>query len=169
MKKSEIIFGAGCFWGVDNIFNSLKGVISTKSGYSFGVESRANYKDVCSGSTDHIEVVKIDFNESEIKLDTLIEIFFEMHDPTTLNRQGGDIGTQYRSVISYFNEKQKEMCFQKRDEYQVKVFKNKKIVTEILPFKNFFKAEDYHQDYLIKNPAGYSCHILPSRFKEFLS
>jgi peptide-methionine (S)-S-oxide reductase len=166
MEKSKILLGAGCFWGVENIFSHLKGVEQALSGYAGGDSSKRTYKEVCSGLTGHAEVVEVIFDRSIITLSSLLDIFFKMHDPTTLNRQGPDVGTQYRSVIFYNDEEQKKEAFAAINRAQ-SAYKNK-IVTEVSAFKNFIAAEDYHQNYLDKNPLGHSCHIFPSEYRNLL-
>jgi peptide-methionine (S)-S-oxide reductase len=146
----KIIFGCGCFWCTEAIFQRLKGVVSVVSGYSGGKTENPSYKEVCSGNTGHAEVVEITFDNSIIYLDDLLFVFWRTHDPTTLNRQGNDIGTQYRSVIFYFNEKQKEIIENSKDRANKEIWNNN-IVTEISEFKNFYKAEEYHQNYYNEN------------------
>ncbi len=164
--KSKILLGAGCFWGVENIFSHLKGVEQALSGYAGGDQTKRSYREVCTGLTGHAEVVEVIFDSQIISLRILLDIFFKMHDPTTLNRQGPDVGTQYRSVIFYFNEEQKAEALQAVERAQV--FYKSKIVTEVSPYKNFIAAEDYHQKYLEKNPHGHSCHVFPAEYKNYL-
>ncbi|KAD2806064.1 hypothetical protein R6Q59_028931 [Mikania micrantha] len=141
-------FGAGCFWGVELAFQRLEGVVKTEVGYSQGHIHNPNYKLVCTGSTNHAEVVRVEFDPSVCPYTNLLALFWSRHDPTSLNRQGGDVGTQYRSGIYYYNEEQARLAQESLDEKQ-KSFKNK-IVTEILPAKRFYRAEEYHQQYLEK-------------------
>ena len=158
MEKALI--GAGCFWGVEHLFRNIEGVFRTDVGYAGGDVVDPTYPLVCTGKTGHAEVVLIEFNPDILSFEKLLDVFFRLHDPTTLNRQHNDIGTQYRSVIFYFDETQEltaKALIQKLEEQ--KIF-NQKIVTEVLPAPLFYSAEDYHQDYLIKNPDGYMCHIL---------
>lgn len=160
MKNEKALLGAGCFWGVDLILRKIPGVVSTEVGYAGGTTKNPTYEEVCTGKTDHAEVVLIEFNPEVISYAALLDVFFRLHDPTTLNRQHNDIGTQYRSVIFTQNEAQEKVAqevIKKVDESHV--FKNK-VVTQVLPAPEYFSAEAYHQDYLIKNPAGYMCHIL---------
>ncbi len=164
--KSKILLGAGCFWGVENIFSHLKGVEQALSDYAGGDQTKRSYREVCTGLTGHAEVVEVIFDSQIISLRILLDIFFKMHDPTTLNRQGPDVGTQYRSVIFYFNEEQKAEALQAVERAQV--FYKSKIVTEVSPYKNFIAAEDYHQKYLEKNPHGHSCHVFPAEYKNYL-
>ena len=149
MEKAT--FGAGCFWGVEAAFKKLRGVVSTTVGYMGGNLKNPTYEKVCTDKTGHAEVVQIDFNPDIIDYNDLLEFFWNIHDPTQLNRQGPDIGAQYRSVIFYHNEKQKKIAenskknLEKSDKYK------HPIVTEITSAKQFYKAEEYHQDYLAKN------------------
>ncbi len=152
----EIALAGGCFWGVDEYFSRKKGVISTKAGYANGIKENPTYNEVCTGRTGHAETVLVKYDEAVITLEEILEKFFKVIDPTILNRQGNDRGTQYRTGIYYLDEadipKIEEFIESKRSEYSAP------IVTEILPLKNFYDAEEYHQDYLKKNPRGY-CHI----------
>ena len=154
MKK--IALAGGCFWGVDEFFSRKEGVLSTKSGYSNGHVDNPTYEQVCTGKTGHAETVYIEYDENEITLETILDKFFKVIDPTSLNRQGNDIGTQYRTGIYYIDPS---------DEARVKAFIESRrskysnpIVVEVEPMRNYFDAEEYHQDYLKKNPRGY-CHI----------
>lgn len=147
MKRA--MFGAGCFWGVEYNFSKLEGVNEVVSGYSGGKTSNPTYEQVCSNSTEHAEVVMIDYDETVISYEDLLDSFWKKHDPTTLNRQGPDIGNQYRSAIFYYDEKQKELAQKSLDEFQKKL--NKKIVTEITKADTFWKAEEYHQKYFEKH------------------
>lgn len=151
-KNMEIAtFGSGCFWCSEAIFKQLNGVESVVSGYSGGKTKNPSYNDVCSGETGHAEVIQITFNPEIIAYKDLLEVFWQTHDPTSLNRQGADVGTQYRSVIFFHNQQQKELAedYKKKLE-EVKIF-NKPIVTEISPLINFYPAEKYHQDYYNNN------------------
>ncbi|PIN25519.1 Peptide methionine sulfoxide reductase [Handroanthus impetiginosus] len=142
-------FAAGCFWGVELTFQRVPGVVKTEVGYSQGHTHDPNYKLVCTGSTNHAEVVRINFDPNVCPYTTLLDVFWGKHDPTTLNRQGADVGTQYRSGIYYYNETQAKLA-QESFEAKQKEIKNKNIVTEILPAKTFYRAEEYHQQYLEK-------------------
>ena len=144
------MFGAGCFWGVEYNFSKVKGVKDVVSGYSGGKTQNPTYEQVCSNSTDHAEVVLIDYDANVVSYDTLLNVFWEKHDPTTLNQQGPDIGTQYRSAIFYFTEVQKEIA-RKSLEYRQNKLGDRKIVTEITEAKEFWKAEEYHQKYFEKH------------------
>jgi len=143
-------FAAGCFWGIEHKFSQVKGVLSTEVGYSGGTTDNPSYVQVCSGDTGHAETTKIVYDPSVIDYKELLEKFFSFHDPTQLNRQGPDVGTQYRSVVFYVDENQKRIAEEKRTELEKsKKFKDH-IVTEIKPFKTFYKAEEYHQKYIEK-------------------
>ncbi len=147
---AQAMFGAGCFWGVEYNFSKVKGVKDVVSGYSGGKTQNPTYEQVCSNSTDHAEVVLIDYDANVVSYDTLLNVFWEKHDPTTLNRQGPDVGTQYRSAIFYFTEVQKEIA-RKSLEYRQNKLGDRKIVTEITEAKEFWKAEEYHQKYFEKH------------------
>ena len=146
MEKALI--GAGCFWGVEEYFRKLNGVKKTSVGYSGGNSNNPNYKDVCTGKTEHAEVVLIEYDEIQLSYNELLNHFWKCHDPTQFNRQGLDIGTQYRSVIFYFSDKQKEIAENSKKEFQKKI--SRPIVTLINKAKKFFLAEDYHQCYIQK-------------------
>ena len=152
------VFGAGCFWGVEASFRSLSGVIETEVGYCGGIIPNPTYKDVCRGDTGHAEVIKISFDSTLISFKTLVEHFWEIHDPTTRNRQGPDIGHQYRSTIFFQDETQQKIALQSRLEQNQSGQYNLPIVTEIVPKQIFYRAEEYHQRYLEKNGRS-SCHI----------
>ena len=146
MEKA--LFGAGCFWGVEEKFRKLEGVIKTEVGYSGGNTINPTYETVCNGDTNHAEVVLIEFDETKISFKELVEHFWNCHDPSTLNRQGPDIGTQYRSAIFYTNDIQKKISNESKVNYSKKFKLN--IVTEISEAKEFYKAEEYHQKYIQK-------------------
>lgn len=148
-KKEKAIFAAGCFWGVQNEFDSLPGVISTKVGYTGGQTDNPSYKEVCTGSTGHAEAVEVIFNSEKISYKDLLKKFWEIHDPTQLNRQGPDLGSQYRSAIFFITNKQKKGALSSLSEQQKKL--KQKIVTEITPSSIFYDAEEYHQKYFKKS------------------
>jgi peptide-methionine (S)-S-oxide reductase len=157
MEKA--IFAAGCFWHVQEAFSELRGVISAITGYSGGITRDPTYEMVCTGKTGHAESVLVEYDQSVISYDQLLEAFWNMHDPTTPNRQGADRGTQYRSAIFYTSEDQRRTALTSRDRLQgSSQFEGRKIVTEILPASEFYRAEEYHQHYLRKNLAA-SCRI----------
>ena len=149
--KETVTLGAGCFWCVEAIFDSLKGVEQVVSGYSGGEVKNPSYKEICSGNTGHAEVCQITFDTTIISFADLLEVFWQTHDPTTLNKQGGDIGTQYRSAIFYHTDNQKEIALAYLKKLSdKKAFKNP-IITEVTPFTLFYSAEGYHQDYFEMN------------------
>lgn len=153
----EATFGAGCFWCVEACFKDLKGVVSVQSGYSGGDVLNPTYKQVCEGNTNHAEVARIVYDETLISFEELLEFFWFVHDPTQLNRQGGDIGTQYRSVIFYHDEEQKALAEQYKQKLTAEQVWEKPIVTEISPLINFYAAEDYHNNYFELNPENMYC------------
>ncbi len=156
MEKAT--FGAGCFWGVEDAFRKLKGVKSTVVGYMGGTLKNPTYKDVCTDKTGHAEVVQLEYDPSIVTYDELLEVFWDIHDPTTLNRQGPDVGTQYRSVIFYHNEGQKVKAIVSKEKLQNSGRYKKEIVTEIGPALPFYRAEEYHQKYFEKHGTR-SCGI----------
>jgi len=145
--KEKATFGAGCFWGVETAFRKVKGVISTRVGYTGGHLNNPIYEDVCSHKTGHAEAVEITYDPSVISYEELLEIFWKIHDPTTLNRQGWDVGTQYRSAIFYHNNNQKAEALALKEEMEKSGIYKKKIETEIVPATKFYEAEEYHQQY----------------------
>ncbi len=163
MNSSQVeiaTFGAGCFWCTEAVFLNVIGVEKVESGYSGGKIKNPSYREICTGTTGHAEVTQITFNPKKVSFEELLEIFWNTHDPTTLNRQGADQGTQYRSVVFYHNDNQKKLAddYKKQlDESQL--FKNP-IVTEISPIKDFYKAEDYHQNYFALNPNQSYCEYV---------
>jgi peptide-methionine (S)-S-oxide reductase len=159
-NTDSAIFGAGCFWCVEAVFQRLNGVLKVESGYAGGHVKNPTYREVCSGLTGHAEVVKITFDPTIVSFETLLQVFWQTHDPTTLNQQGADVGTQYRSVIFYLNPQQKEIAEKYKQELnEAKVF-NKNIVTEITPYTNFYPAEDYHQNYYNQNANQPYCKFV---------
>lgn len=155
MEKAT--FGAGCFWGVEAAFRKLKGVVSTMVGYAGGTLPNPSYEDVCTDTTGHVEVVQVEFDPSVISYEQLLKVFFEIHDPTTPNRQGPDIGTQYRSVIFYHDFEQGRQAREFKRELEKSGKFKRPIVTEIVAAPSFYKAEEYHQRYHEKH--GGSCGI----------
>ncbi|MFX1504244.1 MAG: peptide-methionine (S)-S-oxide reductase MsrA [Promethearchaeota archaeon] len=159
METQKAIFGAGCFWGVEAKFRQVKGVIATRVGYTGGNFHEPTYKDVCSHKTGHAEAIEITFDPSIVSYDDLLDVFWSIHDPTTLNRQGPDVGTQYRSAIFYLNSEQKEKAFSSKQKLEAsKRFKNP-IVTQIVSASEFWEAEDYHQQYVEKRNHQYMSFI----------
>jgi peptide-methionine (S)-S-oxide reductase len=167
-KTDTATFGTGCFWCTEAIFEQLKGVLKVSSGYSGGHVDNPTYKDVCDGTTGHAEVVQVVYDPEKITYDELLEVFWQTHDPTTLNRQGNDVGTQYRSAIFFHNDEQK----QKAEKYKAELntsgaFKNP-IVTEIAPFSKFYVAENYHQDYYNNNGSQPYCYyVIKPKMEKF--
>ena len=145
-------FGAGCFWGVEAAFRRVEGVVSTAVGYSGGTLENPTYEDVCTGRTGHAEVVEVEYDPSRVSYEELLEVFWENHDPTTLNRQGPDVGTQYRSAIFFHTPEQEDAARASKEKVQSR-FKNP-IVTEITPASRFYRAEEYHQRYFEKHRLG---------------
>ena len=146
---SKALIGAGCFWGVEEYFRKLNGVKKTSVGYSGGNLHNPNYRDVCTGKTGHAEVVQVEYDEIQLSYPDLLNHFWKCHDPTQINGQGLDIGTQYRSVIFYYSDEEKQVAENSKNELQKKI--SRPVVTEIYEAKNFFLAEDYHQCYIQKN------------------
>ncbi|MDP3461878.1 MAG: peptide-methionine (S)-S-oxide reductase MsrA [Bacteroidales bacterium] len=160
-RKLEVItLGAGCFWCVEAVFQRVKGVVKVESGYSGGKIAHPTYREVTSGLTGHAEVIQLSFDPEVISLSSILEIFWKTHDPTTLNRQGADVGTQYRSAIFYHTETQKKVASTLKEELNKSEIWGKPIVTEITPFQSFYKAEDYHQDYFNQNANQPYCQFV---------
>jgi peptide-methionine (S)-S-oxide reductase len=167
-KYQTATFGAGCFWCTEAIFERVNGVISVESGYSGGTIKNPTYKEVCNGTTGHAECTQIVFDPAIVSYDELLEIFWKTHDPTTLNRQGNDVGTQYRSVIFYHNDEQKQKAEYYKKKLSDEKIWGKPIVTEIKEFKEFYPAEDYHQDYYDNNTnQGYCTYVITPKIEKF--
>jgi peptide-methionine (S)-S-oxide reductase len=159
MSIEKATFGAGCFWGVEAAFAAIPGVTATAVGYEGGALAQPSYQDVCTDSTGHAEVVEVDFDPAQVSFEQLLDAFFALHDPTTLNRQGPDWGTQYRSAIFFHSAEQQAQAQAKIDELSARGrFKPKRIVTKVEPAQTFWRAEEYHQRYLEKRGRA-SCHI----------
>jgi methionine-S-sulfoxide reductase len=156
----KAIIAGGCFWGMEIILQKIPGILETTVGYIGGTTPNPSYKEVCTGKTGHAEGVEIRFDPTQITYEKILDYFFRMHDPTTINRQHNDIGTQYRSAIFYTSEEQKKIAEDVKKKFDASGRFDAPIVTEITKATEFYKAEDYHQDYLVKNPEGYNCHIL---------
>jgi peptide-methionine (S)-S-oxide reductase len=168
LKTDTATFGTGCFWCTEAVFQELKGVLKVTSGYSGGTVKNPSYEDVCSGTTGHAECLQIIYDPKVISFDELLEVFWEAHDPTTLNRQGNDVGTQYRSVIFYHDAEQKK----KSEVYKARLDKsgayNNPIVTEITPFTHFYSAENYHQDYYrLHGSQPYCTFVIRPKVEKF--
>jgi peptide-methionine (S)-S-oxide reductase len=155
--KEIATLAGGCFWCLEAVFDELKGVESVESGYMGGASTNPTYEQVCRGNTGHAEVVQIVFNPTEISFKEILEVFFVIHDPTTLNRQGNDVGTQYRSAVFYHSPEQKSQAEQVIKELNDEHIWNSSIVTEIVPAQAFYRAEGYHQEYFLRNPAQPYC------------
>ena len=155
---ARAVLGGGCFWCVEGAFKHIRGVISALPGYAGGSDPNPNYNSVCGGNTGHAEVVEVVYDESALTYETILEVFFTVHDPTHLNRQGNDIGTQYRSAIFYVDEMQKMVAEKVRDEFQE--FFNNPIVTEISLLSNYHEAEEYHHNYYALNPQTGYCQAI---------
>ena len=156
--EKKATFGAGCFWGVEAAYRQIPGVLSTKVGYLGGTMDNPTYRDVCSGRTGHAEVVEVTYDPERLTYDDLLTVFWENHDPTTLNRQGPDVGTQYRSAVFYHDEEQNAAAIASKEEREKSGRHHRPIVTEITPATPFYEAEEYHQQYLEKRGLS-SCHI----------
>jgi len=167
-SHEEIVLGGGCFWCLEAIFQQVKGVVSVESGYSGGQVKDPTYEQVCSGSTGHAEAVKIVFNPNEISLHDLLLLFFHVHDPTTLNRQGNDVGTQYRSVIFFNSKEQKAIALRAMAEVEQTKLWSDLLVTELRPFDAFYSAEEYHRNYFKQHPTqGYCRFIIAPKVAKF--
>ncbi len=158
MKTETIVLAGGCFWGVEELLRKVPGVVNTEVGYTGGHTLDPIYEDVKTGETGHAESVKIEFDSEKLPLPELLRLFFEMHDPTTLNRQGNDVGTQYRSAIFYNSPEQKKAAEEAIARAAQSGLWSRPITTTVEPLRRFYSAEEYHQDYLQKNPGGYNCH-----------
>lgn len=152
----QAIFGGGCFWCTESVFLHLKGVQQVESGYAGGLRENPTYEQICSGATGHAEVIRIDFDETQLNYSQLLDVFFATHDPTTLNRQGNDIGTQYRSVIFYLDEQQQTQAQNKVNDLKAQGIQ---IVTELSPAPVFYTAEEYHQNFYARNPTQAYCNF----------
>lgn len=163
----QAVFGGGCFWCVEAVFLQLKGVQTVVSGYAGGITQHPSYEQICEGNTQHAEVIQINFDDSQISFSQLLDVFFATHDPTTLNRQGNDVGTQYRSVIFYQDESQKQIAEQRIDELKAEGIN---IVTELSPMPTFYPAEEYHQNFFARNPnQGYCNFSIPPKLMKLRS
>ncbi len=167
-KYESAVLAGGCFWCIETIFQDLKGVETVESGYSGGVTGNPTYKEVCEGNTGHAEVVRITFDPAVISFEQLLTVFFHIHNPTTLNKQGADAGTQYRSAIFYMNDAQKTSAEKVIADVTSSKLWDDPIVTEVTSFDKFYKAEDYHQDYYNNNPnQGYCSVVIAPKVKKF--
>lgn len=162
------VFGGGCFWCLEAIFQRVEGVYEVTSGYAGGTQKDPTYEEVCSGATNHAEVCRVVFDSTKVRFEDLLEIFWKTHDPTTLNRQGNDVGTQYRSIILYTSGRQKELAeYYKNRINEEKIYKDP-VVTEIMALEEFFPAEKYHQDYYNRNTfQGYCRFVITPKVEKF--
>ncbi len=159
-RQAVATLGGGCFWCLEAVYEPLRGVEKVESGYAGGQAPNPTYRQVCSGTTGHAEVVQVTFDPSIISYREILEVFFALHDPTTLNRQGADVGTQYRSVIFHHSPEQKQTAEALIDELNARGVWDSPIVTEVVPFAGFYKAEDYHQGYFRNNPDQGYCQVV---------
>jgi peptide-methionine (S)-S-oxide reductase len=165
-KTESVIVGGGCFWCTEGCYQIVPGVVKVTSGYAGGTVENPTYEQICTKKTGHAEVVKVDYDPSKLSLKDVLDLFWDMHDPTTLNRQGNDEGPQYRSIILYADDKQKAAAEESIKEHQ-KEF-DAPIVTEVVPLKKFYPAEDYHQNFGNKNPyQGYVCAVVKPKIEKF--
>ena len=160
MNKSIATFAGGCFWCTEAVFQRLEGVEKVVSGYAGGLTESPTYREICTGTTGHAEVINVYFDPKKVSLESLLEVFWATHDPTTLNQQGGDVGPQYRSAIFYHSESQREIASRLKEELDSRKIFGKPIVTEITPFSNFYPAEDYHQEYFNLNGTQPYCQFV---------
>ena len=158
MTETATLAG-GCFWGMQDLIRKLPGVISTRVGYTGGMTSSPTYRDICTGRTGHAEGLEITFDPERIGYRNVLELFFQIHDPTTENRQGNDIGSQYRSVIFFASEEQERIARETIADVEASGLWPGRVVTEVVPVSQFWEAEEAHQDYLQKHPGGYTCHF----------
>ncbi|MEP4890370.1 MAG: peptide-methionine (S)-S-oxide reductase MsrA [Aliiglaciecola sp.] len=156
----QATLAGGCFWCLESAFNSVEGIQSAYSGYAAGHVDNPTYEQVCSGSTGHAEVVRVNFDEDKISYRDVLEIFFALHNPTQLNRQGNDVGSQYRSAIFYHNDEQKKLAEEIITEVEEQKIWPDPVVTEVTQINNYYQAEDYHQDYFSKNPQNQYCNMV---------
>lgn len=164
----QATLGGGCFWCTEAVFDELRGVTDVVSGYSNGHVDNPSYKAVCQGNTGHAEVIRIEFDPEEVSFKDILNVFFTVHDPTTLNRQGNDVGTQYRSGIYYHSEEQKRIAEETIAELNEEGLWSNPIVTEVVPVENYYPAEDYHQEYFANNPyAGYCRVVVAPKVAKF--
>ena len=168
MNSETIVLGGGCFWCLEAVYKEVRGVLDVQSGYCNGHAPHPDYELVCSGTSGHVEVVRIVFDPEQIPLRDILGIFFAIHDPTTLNRQGNDVGTQYRSGIYYLNESQKAAAIQMMGAISQSGIWDRPLVTELLPLDNYHPAEDYHQDYYEQHPnQGYCAFVVGPKVAKF--
>lgn len=169
MALKTATFGGGCFWCTEAVFQNLKGVRKVVSGYMGGTTENPTYMEICNGDTGHAEVIQVEFDDEEVSFDDLLLVFFKTHNPTTLNRQGNDVGTQYRSVIFYHDQEQKQQANDMIDRLTRELVYEKPIITEVAPVMDFYKAEDYHQNYYNDNPnKPYCAFVIQPKLNKFI-
>ena len=156
----QATFGAGCFWCVEAVFERLEGVIDVQAGYTGGSTKNPTYENICTGTTGHVEVIRIDYAPNILSFEQLLDVFWKSHNPTTLNRQGEDVGTQYRSVVFYHSDKQRGIAKKTMKRADQSGLHTNPIITEIMPLSTFYPAEDYHQDYYRLNPNAPYCQLV---------
>jgi peptide-methionine (S)-S-oxide reductase len=167
-KLDTAVLGGGCFWCLDAVYRRMKGIVSSESGYANGNIKNPTYREVCSGLTGHAEVVKLVFDTSVTSFAEVLEVFWRIHNPTTLNKQGNDVGTQYRSGIYYMNEQQRDLAIKSRDAVKESKLWEGDIITEIVPLNAYYPAEDYHQDYYSINPdQPYCVYVVGEKVEKF--
>jgi peptide-methionine (S)-S-oxide reductase len=159
MSNESIVLAGGCFWGMQDLFRRQPGVVATRVGYSGGTLANATYRDVCSGGTGHAEAIEVVFDPLVTSLRDILAFFFQIHDPTTQDRQGNDRGSQYRSAIFFANSEQERIAKETVADVEASGLWPGKVVTQVAPFTSFWEAEPEHQDYLLRNPHGYTCHF----------
>lgn len=160
MMTEKATFAGGCFWGMEDLFRKQPGVIDTEAGYTGGTLANPKYEDTHDSKSGHAESLQVTFDPSKTSYMNLLDFFFQIHDPSTMNQQGNDVGTQYRSAIFYHSEEQKKQAEEVKGIVDKSGRWSSEVVTEIVPATTWYPAEDYHQDYLVKNPAGYTCHFV---------
>ncbi|WP_395802416.1 peptide-methionine (S)-S-oxide reductase MsrA [Daejeonella sp.] len=164
----QATFGGGCFWCTEAVFQNLKGVSKVVSGYMGGHKENPSYDDICTGDSGHAEIIQIDYDPGQISFEDLLLVFFKTHDPTTLNRQGNDVGTQYRSVVFYENQEQKIAAENMIDQLDKEMIFESPIITEVTPISKFYEAEDYHQNYFNNNAnKGYCAYVIQPKLVKF--
>jgi peptide-methionine (S)-S-oxide reductase len=168
MASEQAVFGAGCFWCTEAVFQNLRGVAKVTSGYMGGKTENPTYMEICSGNTGHVEVVQVDYDPELVSYEELLLVFFKTHNPTTLNRQGNDVGSQYRSVIFYYNQEQKKIALDMIDNLTKQLVYDRPIVTTVEPVEEFYEAEDYHQNYFNNNTdKPYCAFVIQPKLAKF--
>jgi len=169
LSQQTIYLGGGCFWCTEAVFDRVQGVVDVQSGYANGHVANPSYEQVCSGETGHAEVIRVVYDNQQLPLEQLLEIFFGTHDPTTLNRQGNDVGTQYRSAVYTTSEPQFQQALHFVHQLNTQNIFGVPVVTEVQPLESYWPAEDYHQDYFVRNPfQGYCAYVVGPKVEKFL-